>query len=396
MKKFVIIVNALKDRHLAETKKICSYIRKQGAECRYLVSVDEQDGIQKVSAKSIPQDTECILVLGGDGTLIRAARDTVECGIPLIGINLGTLGYLCELEISDVYDAVGAIMQDQYMLEERMMLSGGKMNPAETELTGGVSVKKASGLAERTGISAERTDGLAEGTGISAERSDGLEEKTDISAERSGGLEEKADISAERLGGLEEKADISAERSGGLKEKTDILAEVDILAEKAASHNESAENSSYYALNDIVIHRTGPLSLVSLDVYVNGRYLNTFKGDGIIFATPTGSTGYNLSAGGPIVDPKAQLLLLTPINSHTLTPRSIVIDPQDEVVVEVGSRRAQRDETVEVSFDGDHGCWLQVGERFKIQRAKEQARILKFSKVSFLEILRKKMQSNGN
>ncbi len=382
MKKFVIIVNALKDRHLAETKKICSYIRKQGAECRYLVSVDEQDGIQKVSAKSIPQDTECILVLGGDGTLIRAARDTVECGIPLIGINLGTLGYLCELEISDVYDAVGAIMQDQYMLEERMMLSGGKMNPAETELTGGVSVKKASGLAE--------------GTGISAERSDGLEEKTDISAERSGGLEEKADISAERSGGLEEKADISAERSGGLKEKTDILAEVDILAEKAASHNESAENGSYHALNDIVIHRTGSLSLVSLDVYVNGRYLNTFKGDGIIFATPTGSTGYNLSAGGPIVDPKAQLLLLTPINSHTLTPRSIVIDPQDEVVVEVGSRRAQRDETVEVSFDGDHGCWLQVGERFKIQRAKEQARILKFSKVSFLEILRKKMQSNGN
>ena len=256
------------------------------------------------------------------------------------------------------------------------------MNPAETELTGGVSVKKASGLAERTGISAERTDGLAEGTGISAERSDGLEEKTDISAERSGGLEEKADI--------------SAERSGGLKEKTDILAEVDILAEKAASHNESAENGSYHALNDIVIHRTGSLSLVSLDVYVNGRYLNTFKGDGIIFATPTGSTGYNLSAGGPIVDPKAQLLLLTPINSHTLTPRSIVIDPQDEVVVEVGSRRAQRDETVEVSFDGDHGCWLQVGERFKIQRAKEQARILKFSKVSFLEILRKKMQSNGN
>mgnify|MGYP001117522552 CR=1 FL=1 len=187
MKKFVIIVNALKDRHLAETKKICSYIRKQGAECRYLVSVDEQDGIQKVSAKSIPQDTECILVLGGDGTLIRAARDTVECGIPLIGINLGTLGYLCELEISDVYDAVGAIMQDQYMLEERMMLSGGKMNPAETELTGGVSVKKASGLAERTGISAERTD-------ISAERTGGLEEKADISAERSGGLAEKADI----------------------------------------------------------------------------------------------------------------------------------------------------------------------------------------------------------
>lgn len=304
MNKFVIIVNALKDRHLAETKKICSYIKKQGASCRYLVSVDEQDGIQKVCAESIPQETECILVLGGDGTLIRAARDTVACGIPLIGINLGTLGYLCELEISSVYDAVDAIMQDQYMLEERMMLSGEKIDP----------------------------------TGL-------------------------------------------------------------VLPMSAAAENElseAADSRSHHALNDIVIHRTGALSLVSLDVYVNGQYLNTFKGDGIIFSTPTGSTGYNLSAGGPIVDPKAQLLVLTPINSHTLTPRSIVIDPQDEIVAEVGSRRAQRDEIVEVSFDGDHGCWLHVGERIRIQRAKEKTKILKFSKVSFLEILRKKMHSSGN
>lgn len=305
MKKFVIIVNALKDRHLVETKKICSYIQKQGAACEYLVSVDEQEGIQKVYAKSIPQGTECILVLGGDGTLIRAARDTVDCGIPLIGINLGTLGYLCELEIKDVYAAVDAMIQDKYMLEERMMLSGEKIC------------------------------------------------------------------------------------------QTGCRQAAENVSDQAVS-DVPAANGSYYALNDIVIHRTGALSLVSLDVFVNGRHLNTFKGDGIIFATPTGSTGYNLSAGGPIVDPKAQLLLLTPINSHTLTPRSIVIDPQDEIVVEVGSRRAQRDEVVEVSFDGDHGCRLHVGERIKIQRAKEKTRILKFSKISFLEILRKKMQENGN
>lgn len=282
MKKFVLIVNALKDRNLKEARKLCSYIETRGGSARCIVSVDEEEGTQKVRPADIPPGTECILVLGGDGTLIRAARDTVKCQIPLIGVNMGTLGYLCELEIGSVYDALDAMMHGEYMLEERMMLSGGKLDDAA---------------------------------------------------------------------------------------------------------------DPYRALNDIVIHRTGALSLVSLTVYVNGQYLNTFKGDGMIVSTPTGSTGYSMSAGGPIVDPKAQLLLLTPINSHTLTQRSIVTDPQDEVVIEVGSRRGQRDETVEVSFDGDHGCQLKAGERFRIRKAQESAKILKFSKISFLEILCKKLQT---
>ncbi len=283
MKRFAIIVNALKDRNLEETKRLCSYIKTRGGSCLYIISVDDKEGTQKVQAEDVPKDTECILVLGGDGTLIRAARDTVECGVPLIGVNMGTLGYLCELEETSVYEAVDALMQDSYMIEERMMLSGH--------------------LPGHPGEPARR------------------------------------------------------------------------------------------ALNDIVIHRTGALSLVSLSVYVNGLYLNTFKGDGIILSTPTGSTGYNLSAGGPIVDPKAELLLLTPINSHTLSPRSIVIDAQDEIVVELVSRRVQQDETAEVSFDGDHGWLLKAGESIKIQKAGERTKILKFSKISFLEILRKKMQT---
>lgn len=287
MKKFVIIVNALKDRNLKETRKLCSYIETRGGSCRYLVSVDEQEGTQKVQAESIPERTECILALGGDGTLIRAARDTVECGIPLIGINMGTLGYLCELETESVYDAIDSIMHDEYMLEERMMLTGFSL--------------------------------------------------------------------------------------------------------LQSAPPEAAQ--TYRALNDIVIHRIGALSLVSLIVYVNGEYLNTFKGDGIILSTPTGSTGYNLSAGGPIVDPKAQLILLTPINSHTLSPKSIVLDAQDEIVIEVESRRVQRDEMVEVSFDGDRGFGLEVGGRIEIRKAGECAKILKLSRISFLEILRKKMQT---
>ncbi len=299
MKKFVIIVNALKDKYLKETKKLCSYIETRGGSCRHLVSVDEQGAIQKVQAQNIPQDAECILVIGGDGTLIRAARDIVGCGVPLIGINMGTLGYLCELEIDSAYDAVDAMMRDDYMLEERMMLCG-RMEYA--------------------------------GIGKSA------------------------------------------------KEKpTGAVCQV-----QGASR----------ALNDIVIHRIGALSLVSIIVYVNGQYLNTFKGDGIIVSTPTGSTGYNMSAGGPIVDPKAQLFLLTPINSHTLSPKSIVIDAQDEVVVELGSRRKLRDEVAEVSFDGDPGFQLEAGDRIVIRRAEESTKILKFSKISFLEILRKKMETH--
>ena len=147
------------------------------------------------------------------------------------------------------------------------------------------------------------------------------------------------------------------------------------------------------AFNDIVIHRTGALQIVSLIVYVNGEYLNTFHADGIIIATPTGSTGYSMSAGGPIVDPKAKLLLLTPISSHELNSKSIVVGADDEIIVEVGTRRPERDEIVEVSFDGDRSVKLGVGDQIVVHRAKESSRILKLSKISFLEILRKKMQT---
>ena len=146
------------------------------------------------------------------------------------------------------------------------------------------------------------------------------------------------------------------------------------------------------ALNDIVIHRTGELSVVSLIVYVNGEYLHTFRADGIIVSTPTGSTGYNMSAGGPIVDPKAQMILITPINAHNLNSRSIVIGAEDEVVVEIGRRRSQKDETLEVSFDGDTAARLVVGDKFSIRKASDTTRILKLSNKSFLEILSKKMQ----
>ena len=132
--------------------------------------------------------------------------------------------------------------------------------------------------------------------------------------------------------------------------------------------------------------------MLQLLVYVNGEFLTTYHADGIIVATPTGSTGYNMSAGGPIVDPKAESLLLTPINAHDLNTRSIVLGAEDVVEIEIGSRRSQKDEKAGVSFDGDTTIHLTVGDRVRITKASNRIRICKLNNQSFLEILRKKMQ----
>ncbi|MDE7062532.1 MAG: NAD(+)/NADH kinase [Lachnospiraceae bacterium] len=283
MKHFFVMTNAWKDVGLAYTHRIVNYIRKAGGSCDYFITVDG-NGREVTTEPVIPENVEVVLVLGGDGTLIHVARSLVERHIPLIGVNLGQLGYLCELEEQSVENAMDALMADQYTVEERMML-GGYMVQGQFE-------------------------------------------------------------TGEKL-----------------------------------------------ALNDIVIHRVGPLQIVNLKVYVNGEYLYSFAADGIILATPTGSTGYNMSAGGPIVDPKARLILMTPINSHTLNSKSIVIGADDEVVIEIGMRREERDEQVEVSFDGDNSMRLEVGDRIVVHCAQASTAILRLNKMSFLEILRKKMQN---
>ncbi len=284
MKHFYIVTNQQKDKELKLTRKVQEYIIGLGGTCGYgLNSGAGADGYRNLMPEEIPDNTECVLCIGGDGTLIRAARDLVETTIPVIGVNRGHTGYLCELDSDTVFGAIDQLMLDNYMVENRMLLSGYCIQNGE-----------------RT------TPGLA--------------------------------------------------------------------------------------LNDIVIHRYGGLQVVNLIIYVNGQYLNTYSADGVIIATPTGSTAYNLSAGGPIVDPKAELMVITPISPHTLNSKSIVLGAEDEIVVEIGTRRMERDEEAEVSFDGDQSFRLGVGDRIVIRRAKLHIPILKLSKRSFLEILRKKMQ----
>lgn len=276
----MLITNAYKDRDFRLSHRIVSYIEDRGGRAGICISNLEGVVDKDFELSEIPEDTECILVLGGDGTLIRAATRVESLKIPLIGVNMGTLGYLCELEESTVFSAIDSLMQDQFTMEERIMLTG----------------------------------------------------------------------------------------RGG------------------------ANEAPHLALNDVVIHWTGDLSMLQLLVYVNGEFLTTYHADGIIVATPTGSTGYSMSAGGPIVDPKAQMLLLTPINAHDLNSQSIVLGAEDVVEIEVGSRSFKRDERASVSFDGDTVWHLAVGERIQIAQACSRISICKLSNQSFLEILRKKMQ----
>lgn len=276
MKRFFLITNKAKDPDGSYTARIADYLKKHGADisCEVFSRMAEHC--------KVPEGIECAIVLGGDGTLLKAARDMIEYEIPLIGVNLGTLGYLAEVEIGNIEKALSMLLAGEYTREDRMMLAGQVF----------------------------------------------LEEKDEL-------------------------------------------------------HN--------FALNDIVISRCGPLQILQFDIFVNGKFLNGYSADGIIVATPTGSTGYNMSAGGPIVEPSASLILLTPICPHTLNTRSIILSPEDEVTIVIPEGKEKTVQTVEANFDGTHKVTLRTGDKIVIKKTSKTTGILKLNTESFLEILHKKM-----
>lgn len=285
---FYVITNREKDAELSTTRRVVNYLEKNGKKClvrEFQNQKEHQSQKGYTNAKMIPGETQCILVLGGDGTLIQAARDTLELKIPLLGVNLGTLGYLAEIERGNLEFALDSLMKDQYNIEERMMLKGRVYKGGE------------------------------------------------------------------------------------------------LLVEDVA-------------LNDIVISRYGSLRVIRYLLYVNGAYLNAYSADGMIAATPTGSTGYSLSAGGPIVSPSASMTILTPICAHTLNTRSIVLSEEDRIRIETGSFRHREQEEAIVTFDGEHPAILGEGDYVEIEKAKQVTKIIKISNVSFLEVLSSKMREN--
>ncbi len=287
MKKFFIITNPEKDKDLLITGQIEEYIGIHGGTCSVYKAGSRREGpYHYTDPACISEGTECVIVLGGDGTLLQAARDLVRLGIPMIGINLGNLGYLAEVDRHSVYPALDKLFCDHAEIEERMMLRG----------------------------TVYRKDQV-------------------------------------------------------LKEEI--------------------------ALNDIVISRDGPLRVVRFKNYVNNEFLNSYNADGVIISTPTGSTGYSLSAGGPIVAPEGSMIIMTPVAPHTINARSIVFPDEDVVTVEIGEGRRSVEEKAVASFDGDVTVPVVTGDRIVIRKAKEKTRILKLNHLNFVEILRQKMRDNA-
>ena len=149
----------------------------------------------------------------------------------------------------------------------------------------------------------------------------------------------------------------------------------------------------FHALNEVVIHRSGAIRVVNFNVYIDGQLLNNLNADGIIVSTATGSTAYNMSAGGPLVEPKARLILLTPICAHTLNTRSVVLSKDDTLLIEMACSERNAGMLASAAFDGGSSLELRYGDCIEIRRSEKVTNLVKLTKRSFLSTLHRKLSS---
>lgn len=283
MRHFLIYTNMQKDKELSVTGHIKAFLEQKG--CTVSVMTEENGRSTGGLETEDAEKADCMLVLGGDGTILRAVRSVRKLHIPILGINLGTLGYMTEVEPEQIDHALEQLLAGEAEREMRLML--------------------------------------------------------------------RAEV-------------ITAD----------------------------GKRQEQWALNDVVVSRAGSLKIKDFNIYVNGQFLKKYSADGVIITTPTGSTGYNLSAGGPIAAPSTKVMMITPICSHSLSQRSIILSAGDQIVVEIPKGRDGQIQEVEASFDGDAQKKMYTGDRIVITGSDEAAVFLKLSKASFLEVLRRKMSES--
>lgn len=288
MERFCIIANQSKEAAYQTGEQIAAYLKEQGKEVIFAAWNKEENGRYSTDASALPKDIQAAVVLGGDGTILQAAKDLLKTGIPILGINMGTLGFLAETELSEITKTFQDLFSERYEIDERMMLS------------------------------------------------------------------------------------VRIVRQG-----------------KKVSKQEEI----FYALNDAVVTRSGFSRLIGVGTYVNGAFVNDYRGDGVIVSTPTGSTGYNLSAGGPVVVPKAELIMITPICPHTLNARSIVVSSKDEVEIKVRqSKKTQQEEAI-LTIDGITSVHLGAKDTIFVKRAEDTTKLIRLEEKNFFDILRAKIGS---
>ena len=226
---------------------------------------------------------DALITLGGDGTLLRGARWLDGAPVPILGINLGRVGFLTSCGTDEIGQALRALASRNYVGEPRMALRASAVD----------------------------------GNGV--------------------------------------------------------------------------DRQHWRALNDFVVHKGGFARVVRVGLSVNGDSIGTYAADGVIISTPTGSTAYSLSAGGPVVVPTVESILITPISAHALGVRPLVVSPDAEVVVDT----SQSSETLMVTVDGQVGTELVPGEKLVVRRAENPVVIIRFPGATFFERMRAKLGWGG-
>ena len=282
MKKVAILPNVQKDKGLETTKRLVNYLLDKGCEPQLSQEVAELAEMPQYAKEEaeLYSHSDLLISLGGDGTLLGIGRRTARFDKPILGINLGTLGFLTAEEKTHAEAAIDKVLNGDFKLEKRMMLE--------------CSIAKGD----------ERTSGII-------------------------------------------------------------------------------------ALNDICITRGNLYKILEFHVFVNDEYVDTLLADGVIICTPTGSTAYNLSAGGPVLKADAEIIAITPISPHTLTSRPIVVSAEDTVTVEV--RPSREDTPFMVSADGQDNFTLTGRNVVQIRKAEACTTIIKTKPQSFYDVLRHKL-----
>lgn len=281
MKHIGIVPNILRDHDLATTKVVVAWLIAHDFVVYTTAHIHQLlEGVTlSVEEDQLYEQCDLIIAIGGDGTLLGLCQKAAVCDVPIMGINLGRLGFLADIEASEVGVLFEKLLEQEQEIEERMMLKCKVIDPEGKEHV-------------------------------------------------------------------------------------------------------------FYGLNDVSVTRGSNSRITEYELLVNSHYLDIYPADGIVIATPTGSTAYNLSAGGPIVVPHAQTMIITPICPHTIYSRSMIVSAHDHIQIKTHNDDGTR---LELAVDGQ--TMLCVGPKHYIQVEKSpyNTRLIKLSEKHFFDILRKKI-----
>ncbi len=275
MSRALIITNILKDIEGKMTNCVSNILRK-----KYDIIYDRD--FNEKNKEEMYTDTDVIIVLGGDGTLLGVAKYASQYNIPILGINLGNLGFMADVEKENVERALLSFLNGEYKIEKRFMI------------------------------------------------------------------------------------DATIIKSDGEKE-------------------------NLCALNDIVVTRASYQRMVAFDVNVNGDHLALYQGDGLVVSTPTGSTAYSMSAGGPIVDPGLDVCIITPVCPHTMSSKPVIVPGDSCIQI---CFKSTFDDMAMLTADGQAGIRLSEGDIIEVKGSEKTLGLIKISDRSFYEILRRKLQTS--